>query len=134
MHTFRKAPMLIRGSEVHTTRVSPQPVVTLQNQPPNPPTRCASGRPPSPPPLFTQTPPPKPPALHRMPAAVPVVDDFNYVDNASEGPEEVRSDSSLVEEEELGRSTQGWDSFDCVICFCASSWAKFRPGARLSRF
>ena len=55
---------------------------------------------------------PKPPALHPMPAAAPVVDDFNYVDSGSEGPEEVRSDSSLEvldEEEELGRSTQGWD-------------------------
>ena len=43
-----------------------------------------------------------------MPAAVPVVDDFNDVDRAIEGPEEVRSDSSLEvldEEEELGRST-----------------------------
>ena len=47
-----------------------------------------------------------------MLAAVPVVDDFNYVDSAIEGPEEVHSDSSLEvldEEEELGRSTQGWD-------------------------
>ena len=47
----------------------------------------------------------------------------------------MRSDSSLEmldEEEELGRSTQGWDSFDCVLCYCASSWAKFRSGARLS--
>ena len=62
--------------------------------------------PPAPPP------PPNPPALHPMPAAVPVVDDFNYVDSSNEGPEEVRSDSSLEmldEEEELGRSTQGWD-------------------------
>ena len=65
-----------------------------------------------------------------MPAAVPVVDDFNYVDNGSEGPEEVRSDSSLEvldEEAELGRSTQGWDSFDCFICYCASGWAKILP-------
>ena len=56
--------------------------------------------------------PPKPPALHPMLAAVLVVDDFNYVDSASERPKEVRSDSSfkmLDEEEELGRSTQGWD-------------------------
>ena len=63
---------------------------------------------PSPPPR----PPPKPPALLPMPAAVPVVDDFNYFDSGSEGPEEVRSDSSLEvldEEEELGRSTRGWD-------------------------
>ena len=47
-----------------------------------------------------------------LPAAVPVVDDFNYVDSASKGPKEVRSDSSLEvldEEEELGRSTRGWD-------------------------
>ena len=74
-------------------------------------------------------------ALHPMPAAVPVVDDFNHVDSASEGPKEVRSDSSLKmldEEEELGRSTQGWNRFDCVICYCASSYAKFRPSARLS--
>ena len=66
--------------------------------------------PPAPPPP-PPSPPPKPPALHPMPAAVPVVDDFNYVDSGSEGPEEVRSDSSLEvldEEEELGRSTQGW--------------------------
>ena len=65
-----------------------------------------------PPPRPSQTPPPKPPTLHPMLVAVPVVDDFNYVDSASEGPEEVRSDSSLEvldEEEELGRSTQGWD-------------------------
>ena len=57
-------------------------------------------------------PPPKPPALHLMPAAVPVVDDLIYVDRASEGPEELRSHSSLEvldEEEELGGSTQGWD-------------------------
>ena len=68
--------------------------------------------PPAPPPLPETPPPPKPPALHPMPAAIPVVDDFNSVDSASEGPEEVRSDSSLEmldEEEELGRSTQGWD-------------------------
>ena len=67
--------------------------------------------PPAPPPLLPD-PPPKPPALHPMPAALPLVDDFNYVDSGSEGPEEVRSDSSLEvvdEEEELGRSTQGWD-------------------------
>ena len=92
--------------------------------------------PPAPPPP-PRPPPPKPPALHPMPVAVPVVDDFNYVDSASEGPEEVRSDSSLEmldEEDELGRSTQGWDSFDYVICYCASNWAKFRPGARLSWF
>ena len=41
-----------------------------------------------------------------------MVDDFNYVDSGSEGPEEVGSDLSLEvrdEEEELGRSTQGWD-------------------------
>ena len=66
--------------------------------------------PPAPP--APRDPLPKPPTLHPMPAAVPVVDDFNYVDSASEGPEEVRSDSSLEmldEEEELGRSTQGWD-------------------------
>ena len=47
-----------------------------------------------------------------MPAAVPVVDDFDCVDSASEGLETVCSDSSLEvldEEEELGRSTQGWD-------------------------
>ena len=35
MHTVRNAPMLIRGIDVHTTRVSTQPVVTLQNQPSN---------------------------------------------------------------------------------------------------
>ena len=61
-------------------------------------------------PVVAPPPPPKPPALHPMPAVVPVVDDFNYVDSASEGPEEVRSDSYLEvldEEEELGRSTQG---------------------------
>ena len=70
-----------------------------------------------------------------MPAAVPVVHDFNYVDSGSEGPQEVRSDSSLEvldEEEELGRSTEGWAWFDCFICSCASGWTKFRPGARLS--
>ena len=64
------------------------------------------------PPPPPRDPPPKPPALHPMPAALPVVDDFNYVDSAGERPEEVRSDSSLKmldEEEELGRSTQGWD-------------------------
>ena len=41
-----------------------------------------------------------------------MIDDFNYVDSANEGPKEVRSDSSpevLDEEEELGRSTEGWD-------------------------
>ena len=57
-------------------------------------------------------PPPKLPALHPMLAGVPVVDDFNYVDSCSEGLVVVRSDSSpevLDEEEELGRSTQGWD-------------------------
>ena len=73
--------------------------------------RCAGGRPPTPPPPPVPNPPPKPPALHPMPATVPVVDDFNYVDSASEGPEEVRSDSSLQvldEEHPLGRSTQGW--------------------------
>ena len=115
MHTVRNAAMLIRGSEVHTTRVSTQPVVTLQNEPPNPQRavcRWSSPQPPPPPRPLPRDPPPKPPALHPMPAAVPVVDDFNYVDSASEGPEEVRSDSSLEmldEEEELGRSTQGWD-------------------------
>ena len=59
------------------------------------------------PPAHPRDPPPKPPALHPMPAAVPVVDDFNYVDSASEGLEEVRSDSALEmldEEEELRRS------------------------------
>ena len=66
--------------------------------------------PPAPPPPSPETPPPKDPALHPMPAAVPVVDDFNYVYSASEGPDEVRSNSSpemLDEEEELGRSTKG---------------------------
>ena len=66
---------------------------------------------PQPPPPSPET-PPKPPALHPMLAAVPVVDDFNYVDSVNEGPEEVRSDSSpemLDEEEELGRSTHRWD-------------------------
>ena len=61
----------------------------------------------APPPPLPRDPPPKPPALHPMPAVVPVVDDFNYVDNASEGLEEVRSDSALEmldEEEELRRS------------------------------
>ena len=70
-----------------------------------------------------------------MPAAVLVVNDFNYLDSASEGPQELRSYLSmevLEEEEEVGRSTQGSDGFDCVICYCASSWAKFPPGARLS--
>ena len=44
-----------------------------------------------------------------MYAALPVVDDFNDVDSATEGPEEVRSDSSLEvldEEEELGGYNQ----------------------------
>ena len=77
-----------------------------------PPTRGVPVVGPPVPPPFPETAPPKTPALHPLPAAVPVVDDFNYVDNASEVPEEVRSDSSLEmldEEEELGRSTQGWD-------------------------
>ena len=63
--------------------------------------------PPPPPPPHPETPPPKPPPLHPMPAVVPVVDDFNYVDSASEGLEEVRSDSALEmldEEGELRRS------------------------------
>ena len=40
-----------------------------------------------------------------MLVAAPVVDDFSYGDSAKEGPEEVRSDSSLktLDEEE------GWD-------------------------
>ena len=114
MHTVRSAPTLIRGNEVHTTRVSTQLQNQLQNQPPNPQRavcRWSSPQPPPPPPP-PRPPPKKPPALHPMPAAVPVVDDFNYVDSGTEGPEEVRSDSSLEvldEEEELGRSTQGWD-------------------------
>ena len=89
----------------------------------------------SPPPLPETPPPPQPAALHPMLAAVPVANDFNCVDSANEGPEEVRSDSSLEmldEEEELGRSTQGWDRFDYVICYRASSLAKCRLGARLS--
>ena len=63
MHIVRNAPMLIRGSEVHTTKVSTQPVVTLQNQPPNPQCAvCAGGRPPSPPPPPSpETRPPKTP-------------------------------------------------------------------------
>ena len=88
MHTVKNAPMLIRGSELHTTRVSTQLQNQLQNQPPNPQLavcRWSSPRPPAP--LL-----PDPPALYPMPAAVPVVDDFNYVDSASEGPEEVHSD------------------------------------------
>ena len=58
-----------------------------------------------------------PPPSHEPPrptphACLPVVYDFNYVDSANEGPELVCSDSSLEmldEEDELGRSTQGWD-------------------------
>ena len=69
--------------------------------------------PPAPPPPLRRDPPHlKTPALHPMPAVVPVVNDFKYVDSASEGPKEVCSDSSLEnldEGEELGRSTQGWD-------------------------
>ena len=62
---------------------------------------------PAPPPR----PPPQTPCPTPMPTVVPVVDDFNYVDGASEGPQAVLSDSSLEmldEEEKLGRSTQGW--------------------------
>ena len=48
--------------------------------------RCGGGGPPTPPPPFPRGPPtpPKTPALHPMPAAVPLVDDFNYVDSARE--------------------------------------------------
>ena len=72
-----------------------------------------------PPPLPRDPPPPpKPRALQPMPATTLVVDDFDYFDSASEGQEEVRSDSSLEmpdEEEELGRSTQ----VGCVARRCA---------------
>ena len=68
MHTIGNAPMLNRGSEVHTTRVSTQPVVTLQNQPLNPPRavcRWSSPQPPPPPPppRPPQNPPPYTPCL-----------------------------------------------------------------------
>ena len=98
---------------MHTTRVSTKLQNQLQNQPPNPQRAvCRWSSPQPPPPPLLPDPPPKPPALYPMPAAVPVVDDFNSVDSASEGPKEVRSDSSLEvldEEEELGRSAQGWN-------------------------
>ena len=59
MHRVRSAPMLIKGNEVHTTRVSTQLQNQLQNQPPNPQRavcRWSSFQPPPPP-----RPPPKPP-------------------------------------------------------------------------
>ena len=130
MHTVRTAPMLIGGNEVHTTRYQHSLTTSCKTSRQTPSARCAGSRPPPPPPR-----PPKPLALHPMRAVVPVVDDFNHVESGSEGPQEVRSDSSLEvldEEEELGRSTQGWDRFPCFVCYCASGWAKFRPGARLS--
>ena len=68
MHTVRNAPMLIRGSGVHTTRVSTQRVVTLQNQPPNPQRalyRWSSPEPPLlPPDPPPQNPPPSTPCLY----------------------------------------------------------------------
>ena len=112
MHIVRSAPMLIRGNAVHTTRVSTHLQNQLQNQPSNPQRAVCRWSSPQHPPPLPRPPPPKPPALHAMPAAVPVLDDFNYVDGGGEGPEEVRSDSALKvldEEEELGRSTQSWD-------------------------
>ena len=59
MHTVSSAPMLIRGNEVHTTKVSTQLQNYLQNQPPNP--QCAVCRWSSPQP----PPPPPPPACPR---------------------------------------------------------------------
>ena len=65
MHTVRNAPLLIKGSKVHTTTVSTQPVVTLQNQPPNPQRavcRWSSPQPPRPSPQVPlQNPPPSTP-------------------------------------------------------------------------
>ena len=84
----------------------------------------AAPPPPPPPPR----PPPQPLALHPMPAAVPVVDDFNYVDSASEGPEEVRTDSSLEmldEEEELGCRTQGWDDLTVLYAIVLPAGRNF---------
>ena len=114
MHTVRKS------SNVHQRQRSAhyQSINTAPTPSPKPAAKApASGvpvvvPPTPPPPPRSQTPPKKPPALHPMPAAILVVDDFNYVHSASEGPKEVRSDSSLEvldEEEEFGRSTQGWD-------------------------
>ena len=61
MHRVRNAPMLIRGSEVHTTRVSTQRVVTLQNQPSNPQRAVCQWSSPHPPPPSPETPPPPTP-------------------------------------------------------------------------
>ena len=68
MHAVRNTPMLIRGSDVHNTRISTQPVVMLQNQPPNRhPAMCQWQSPLPPPPLppdhLPQNPPPYTPCL-----------------------------------------------------------------------
>ena len=58
-----------------------------------------------------------------MPAATPVVDDFNCVASVAEGPKEVHSESSiemLNEDVEVGKSTLGRDSvINLVVLFVA---------------